>query len=147
MAQRIGRRLALGRTLAGKTREQLARQLGLSAEQIRRYERGVTRLDVARLLRLARLIGLPPGWFFEDESSSDTPPRLLGLAEPSFGFVFDPPRRPVAPPAPPPVDRRETLELVRAFTAIADAELRRCLVELVRAISEASTSSGTRGAA
>lgn len=149
VAQGIGRRLALARALTGTSRRQLAARLGLSTEQIRKYELGLSGLAVGRLAEIANTLGLSLGWFFREEPLPHDPALNAGLAEPSFGFVFDPPRRSAAPPSPPAIDRRETLELVRAFTAIADPELRRALLELVRAVSaaHAEASAKTRSTA
>ncbi len=147
----VGRRLRLRRALLGLSQERLAELAGLTFQQIQKYERGANRIGAGRLWQLAHILGVPVGWFYEElegqpeagflagpAGQGEHPAPLPGLAEPGVGFVFDPPRRPVAAP-PPTFDRRETLELVRAFNAIADPVLRRRLYELVRAVSEAST--------
>lgn len=150
----VGRRLRLRRTLMGLSQERLGELLGVTFQQIQKYEGGTNRIGAGRLWRLARILEIPIGWFFEElerASGDQRPSAGPGLAEPGFGFVFDPPRRPAAPAAAAPaaVDRRETLELVRAFNAIPDPALRRRLYELVRAVSEASAGvrPGERGSA
>lgn len=148
--RQVGRRLRLRRALMGLSQERLGKLLGVTFQQIQKYERGANRIGAGRLWRLARILGVPVAWFFEDlEDATRSPLLPPGLAEPGVGFVFEPERRPVAPAAPPNVDRRETLELVRAFNAIPDPLLRRRLYELVRAVSEASAAlgAGERGSA
>ncbi len=136
----VGRRLRLRRALVGLSQERLGELLGVTFQQIQKYERGANRIGAGRLWRLAAILGVPVAWFFEElEETEGVPAPASGLAEPGEGFVFDLPRPRVAAPAAPTVDRRETLELVRAFNAIPDALLRRRLYELVRAVSEAST--------
>lgn len=139
----VGRRLRLRRSLMGLSQERLGELLGVTFQQVQKYERGANRIGAGRLWRLAAILDVPITWFFEE---LDGPAAAVepgpGLAEPGVGFVFEPPRRgggaPAAPAAPS-IDRRETLELVRAFNAIPDPLLRRRLYELVRAVSEAST--------
>lgn len=123
----------------GLTQERLGELLGVTFQQIQKYERGTNRIGAGRLWRLAAILDVPVAWFFEGLVETPAAGSGPGLAEPGVGFVFEPERRPVAAPAVPSVDRRETLELVRAFNAIADPLLRRRLYELVRAVSEAST--------
>jgi transcriptional regulator with XRE-family HTH domain len=140
----------LRRALMGWSQERLGELLGVTFQQIQKYERGTNRIGAGRLWRLATILGVPVAWFFEDlEAETRSSPTLFGLAEPGVGFVFEPERRPAAPAAPAAVDRRETLELVRAFNAIPDPLLRRRLYELVRAVSEASAAlrSGERSSA
>lgn len=140
----VGRRLKLRRALMGLSQERLGVLLGVTFQQVQKYERGANRIGAGRLWQLARILGVPVGWFFEElgvvEAGHDpTPGAAAGLAEPGVGFILEPPRQ-SAPSAPTPrVDRRETLELVRAFNEIEDPQLRRRLYELVRAVSEAST--------
>lgn len=135
----VGRRLRLRRALLGLSQERLGELLGVTFQQIQKYERGTNRIGAGRLWRLATILDVPVAWFFEDLVETPAAASGPGLAEPGVGFVFEPERRPEAAPAAPSVDRRETLELVRAFNAIADPLLRRRLYELVRAVSEAST--------
>lgn len=140
----VGRRLKLRRALMGLSQERLGLLLGVTFQQVQKYERGANRIGAGRLWQLARILNVPVGWFFEELGAPETGhgptlPPAAGLAEPGVGFILEPPRR-SAPSAPAPsVDRRETLELVRAFNEIGDPLLRRRLYELVRAVSEAST--------
>ena len=122
----------------GLTQERLGELLGVTFQQVQKYERGTNRIGAGRLWRLAAILDVPVAWFFEDLVETPGAASGPGFAEPGVGFVFEPERRPVAAPAVPSVDRRETLELVRAFNAIADPLLRRRLYELIRAVSEAS---------
>lgn len=135
----VGRRLRLRRALLGLSQERLGALLGVTFQQIQKYERGANRIGAGRLWRLASILDVPVGWFFEELEGAAGLPSPPGLAEPGVGFVFEPPRRAVEAPRAPAVDRRETLELVRAFNAIPDPLLRRRIYELVRAVSDAST--------
>ncbi len=119
----------------GLSQEQLARRLGVTFQQIQKYERGASRIGASRLFRLARILEVPVGWFFEGAEGPDpTAAAVPGLAEPGAPFEYD-----AVPAAARPriaLDRREVLELVRHYTRIADPEVRRRLYELTRALAE-----------
>jgi transcriptional regulator with XRE-family HTH domain len=130
----VGRRLRLRRTLLGMSQERLAQLLGLTFQQIQKYERGVNRIGSSRLYELGQILHVPVSFFFDDmaEGDGDRGREVLvpGLAEEAPGFVFD-------DQAALPIDRRETLELVRAFNRIADAGVRKRLFELAKALANA----------
>jgi transcriptional regulator with XRE-family HTH domain len=134
----VGRRLRERRTLLGMSQERLAELLGVTYQQVQKYERGANRIGSSRLHDIARYLDVPVAWFFAglDEPES----RVPGLAEGPAAFTFDAP----APSQPPP---RETAELVRAFTAIREPEVRRRLVDLVRTLAAASRRDGRPGSA
>ena len=120
----VGQRIRLRRTIMGLSQEKLAAALGLTFQQVQKYERGANRVGASRLFDLARILEVPVGFFFEG----------LAPAEP------DPP---VAPPSdiptPPAVGmelKRETLELVRAFHCISDPIVRRRVYDLARALAD-----------
>ncbi len=133
----VGRRIRERRMLMGLSQEQLARLLGVTFQQIQKYERGTNRVGASRLVELARILQVPLGWFFEGLEEAPAPAQP-GLAEPGADFTFDVPGGPPAGPAPRrrTLDRREILELVRAYDRIGDAQVRRRVYELVRALAE-----------
>ncbi len=129
----VGRRLKRRRIALGLSQERLAELLGLTFQQIQKYERGANRLGASRLYEAARALDVEVGFFFE-ELGADAD----GLAEHASGYLGDlvcalPRHRP------------ETLELVRAFERIEDAELRRRVLEITRALA-ASAVGSRRGA-
>jgi transcriptional regulator with XRE-family HTH domain len=130
----VGRRLRLRRTLLGMSQERLAQLLGLTFQQIQKYERGVNRIGSSRLYELGQILHVPVSFFFDDmaEGGGERGRDALvpGLAEEAAGYVLD-------EQAELPIDRRETLELVRAFNRIADAGVRKRLFELAKALANA----------
>jgi transcriptional regulator with XRE-family HTH domain len=141
----VGRRLRLRRSLAGMSQERLAELLGITYQQVQKYERGANRIGSSRLHDIARFLDVPVAWFFEGMAE----PRPAGLAEDgAAGFVFDAPEVAEAPAAAPTADEaasfgRETLEMVRAFNRIGDPLVRRRLFELAKALAAADWSLGT----
>jgi transcriptional regulator with XRE-family HTH domain len=115
------------RTLLGLSQEKLGDALGLTFQQVQKYERGANRIGASRLYQLTRILDVPVGFFFEDmeEPEAGTPQGIaIGLAEGAGKFDHDP------------MAKRETLELVRAYYKITDPKVRRRVFELVKALGK-----------
>ena len=116
----VGTRVRLRRTLLGMSQERLGEALGLTFQQVQKYERGANRVGASRLFELGKALGVPVSYFFDDMPGEDG-------VEPSM---------PVAGPMEEdPMRRRETIELVRAYYRITDDTARRRLYELMRSIA------------
>ncbi len=126
----VGHRLRLRRTLLGMSQERLAHLLGLTFQQIQKYERGVNRIGSSRLYELGQILNVPISFFFDDMAEGDHAPELLapGLAEEAADFAFDGDRDLQ-------LDKRETLEFVRAYNRIVDPAVRKRLFELAKALA------------
>jgi transcriptional regulator with XRE-family HTH domain len=126
----VGARVRLRRTLMGMSQEKLGSAVGLTFQQIQKYERGANRIGASRLFEISRVLQVPVQFFFEDmrtePESSDYKP-MLGETEPQD-----------APAEQDPLARRETLELVRAYYRIPDTQVRRQLFELAKALGAAA---------
>ncbi len=127
----VGKRLRLRRTLLGMSQERLGELLGLTFQQVQKYERGVNRIGSSRLYELGQILDVPISFFFDD--MSDGAPRLFGhawfpgLAEERVAFEHEDEDLPL--------DKRETLELVRAYYRIGDPAVRKRLFELAKALA------------
>ena len=126
----VGTRVRLRRTLLGMSQEKLGEALGLTFQQIQKYERGVNRIGASRLFDLARVLDVPIGFFFDDMApelggSGVTRSRAaaFGFAEGQDGFEDDT------------LHRRETLELVRAYYRITDPSVRKRVFDLIKTLS------------
>ena len=126
----VGTRVRLRRTLLGMSQEKLGEALGLTFQQIQKYERGVNRIGASRLFDLARVLDVPIGFFFDDMSpelggNAATRARTagFGFAEGQEGFEDDT------------LHRRETLELVRAYYRITDPSVRKRVFDLIKTLS------------
>ncbi len=126
----VGSRVRLRRTLLGMSQEKLGEALGLTFQQIQKYERGVNRIGASRLFDLARVLDVPIGFFFDDMApelggNAATRPRsaAYGFAEGQEGFEDDT------------LHRRETLELVRAYYRITDPSVRKRVFDLIKTLS------------
>src|SRR6201993_4477391 len=120
----VGSRVRLRRTLLGMSQEKLGEAIGLTFQQVQKYERGANRIGASRLHDLSRVLDVPVSFFFDDMAPVRAPAIPAGFAEPAVeAFDADPLRR------------RETIELVSAYYRIDDPSLRRRLFELARALA------------
>jgi transcriptional regulator with XRE-family HTH domain len=121
----VGSRVRLRRTLLGLSQEKLGDALGLTFQQVQKYERGANRIGASRLFDLSRVLDVPVSFFFDD-MSQNAPERspaieLDDVAQGSFDVD--------------PMARRETLELVRAYYRIKDPLVRKRVFELAKALA------------
>ena len=118
----VGSRVRLRRTLLGMSQEKLGRALGLTFQQIQKYERGANRIGSSRLYKLSRIMDVPVSFFFE-EMPDETALRATALRE-KTGETFKTEQ----------LSKRETLELVRAYYRIENPKVRKRIFELVKAV-------------
>ena len=129
----VGQQLRRQRTLLGMSQERLGSLLGVTYQQIQKYERGINRVGSSRLQELARILGVSVSYFFPAEASV-----ALGLSEHKAEFTQENGSvNPAAETGEDSIDRRETLELVRAFNRIEDPMVRRRILDLARALATA----------
>ena len=120
--------MRLRRTLLGMSQERLGEALGLTFQQVQKYERGVNRVGASRLYDLSRVLDVPISFFYDDLPESlgghaRGPGRAsVGFADMQDSFGDDT------------LNRRETLELVRAYYRITDPGVRKRVFELIKSL-------------
>ncbi|GAB4571387.1 MAG: hypothetical protein Tsb008_02230 [Rhodothalassiaceae bacterium] len=120
----VGSRVRLRRTLLGMSQEKLGDALGLTFQQIQKYERGANRIGSSRLFKLSQILDVPVSFFFDD-MPDEVEKAASGLSEaPAEPFEADQ------------LSKRETLELVRAYYRIEEQKVRKRMFELVKAITQ-----------
>jgi transcriptional regulator with XRE-family HTH domain len=124
----VGSRVRLRRTLHGMSQEKLAEALGLTFQQVQKYERGANRIGASRLFDLSRVLGVSPGYFFEDMPDAS---QAASPAEVIKGKVRAEMEQSVADPR----LKRETLELVRAYYRINDPKVREQVMAMAKALA------------
>ncbi len=123
----VGHRIRMRRTLLGMSQEKLGEAIGLTFQQVQKYERGANRVGSSRLFDLCRVLDVPITYFFEDMPTSvqdKSPSRLMGIVPP-----------PPVELEPDPMIKRETLELVRAYYKIKSAAVRKRIFELTKSVA------------
>ena len=121
----VGSRVRLRRRLLGMSQGRLGKALGLTFQQIQKYERGTNRISSSRLYRLSKTLDVPVPFFFE-ELPADVSAKAERLAD-NGQESFEQNR----------LAERETLELVRAYYRIKDEKARKRVLELVKAMGKA----------
>ncbi len=120
----VGQRLRRRRTELGWSQGKLGAELGLTFQQIQKYERGANRIGASRLWEISRALNVPESYFFEN-----APQTVAGFSDAGQeGYSADPG-----------IDR-ETASLLRAFQRIEDHKLRRRLIDLTRSIADVAES-------
>lgn len=117
----VGQRLRWRRRELKLTQEQLAEQLGLTFQQVQKYEKGINRVSAGRLFELATELTVPITYFYEGVEELLSAP-VLAVQEDDH------------PPTLPYLDS-ESIELITAFQKITDPKLRRSLLETIQAVS------------
>jgi transcriptional regulator with XRE-family HTH domain len=118
----VGSRVRMRRLMLGMSQEKLADQLGITFQQVQKYEKGVNRISASRLQQACDILEVPVAFFFEQAPGSVSHGR--GLAEaPSPAYVNDF------------LASTEGLSLLKAFMQIDDPALRRSIVRLVEAVT------------
>ena len=122
----VGSRVRLRRMILGMSQEKLGESLGLTFQQVQKYEKGVNRIGASRLFDLAHVLCVPVQFFYED-----APIRSIAAAALPAGMAERPAESYVAEF----LGSRDGLELNKAFAKISDQKVRRSIVELVRAVA------------
>ncbi|MBL8671395.1 MAG: helix-turn-helix transcriptional regulator [Alphaproteobacteria bacterium] len=127
----VGRRLRMRRTLLGLTQQALGMQLGLTFQQIQKYECGANRISSSRLFLLGQALQVPVSYFFDG-----LPREMTG------GSLAKSPERkmPAVPPPAESLEAKETLDLVRNFYRITDPAVRQGFFDTVVTIAETQSS-------
>ncbi|MCG6856688.1 MAG: helix-turn-helix domain-containing protein [Salaquimonas sp.] len=120
----VGSRVRLRRTMLGMSQEKLGEHLGITFQQIQKYEKGANRVGASRLQEIARVLNTPVSFFFEDAPGDENRQSGdFGESE-SSNYVVDF------------LSSSEGLQLNRAFVKIKDAKVRRKIVEMVKALAD-----------
>jgi transcriptional regulator with XRE-family HTH domain len=132
----VGSRVRLRRNMLGLSQEKLGEAIGLTFQQVQKYERGANRIGASRLHELSRVMDVPVSFFFDDIDPVRAPAIPGGFSEPpAEAFESDPLRK------------RETVELVDAYYTIGDPAVRRRLFELARTLAAEGDRAGDKAPA
>jgi transcriptional regulator with XRE-family HTH domain len=124
----VGSRVRMRRVMLGMSQEKLGEALGLTFQQVQKYEKGTNRIGASRLQQISRTLDVPPAFFFEGAPTVEPRPsdeaRAFGVAEepaPSYLADF--------------LSTAEGLHLNMAFARIQDPKVRKKIIDLVAALA------------
>ncbi len=125
----VGSRVRLRRMMMSMSQEKLGEQLGITFQQVQKYEKGTNRIGASRLQNIAEILQVPVSFFFEGSPSENTDgSKGDGFQESSSSFMIEF------------LSSTEGLQLNRAFSRINDAKVRRRIVELVKTLADDTVS-------
>lgn len=116
----VGSRVKLRRTLLGMSQDKLGEAIGLTFQQVQKYERGANRIGASRLFELSKVLDVPVSFFFDDMPAATSGGPVPGIATAGAGE--------------PDLAKREILELARAFDRIKDEKVRKSVLELTKSL-------------
>lgn len=130
----VGAKVKSRRLMLGLSQEELAKAIGLTFQQVQKYERGSNRISVSRLTDISRALKVPVDFFLEGCASA-----LMGgtgaARKPAMKGVSDTPQAMLEPD---PMTKRDVLELVRAYEQISTPQLKKQLLEMAKAMAKAA---------
>ena len=131
----VGARMRQRRTLLGMSQTKLGDAVGLTFQQIQKYERGSNRISSSRLYEFAKVLDMPVSYFFDEMPSNALSGRPMSGRGRKGGFgeagtPFEQEKDPLI--------KRETLELVRAYYKIREGRVRKRIFEMIKAVGVAS---------
>ena len=118
----VGNRVRLRRMLIGMSQEKLGALLGLTFQQIQKYEKGVNRIGAGRLFHVAKILGVPIDYFYEDVTDASSMP---GFAEET-----------TSPPVMEFLSTGDGLQLNLAFMRIREPKVRKRVLDLVKSLAD-----------
>jgi transcriptional regulator with XRE-family HTH domain len=118
----VGNRVRLRRMLVGMSQERLGELLGLTFQQVQKYEKGVNRIGAGRLYQVAQILGVPINYFYEGviEHSAESLRNGDTSTPPVMEFLSS----------------GEGLQLTLAFMRIKDSKVRKRVIDLVKSLAE-----------
>ena len=119
----VGSRIRLRRTMLGLSQEKLGERLGITFQQVQKYEKGTNRVGASRLQNIAGILDVPVAFFFED-APGETASTEGGLAESTTSYVVNF------------LSSSEGLQLNRSFVKITNPKVRRRVIDLVKALAD-----------
>ncbi|MEO1015787.1 MAG: helix-turn-helix transcriptional regulator [Pseudomonadota bacterium] len=122
----VGGRVRLRRTMLGMSQDKLGEALGLTFQQVQKYEKGTNRIGASRLFQIAHILDVPIQFLFDGLEAGES--RLSGFAE-------DGPKEDPAGPFMRFMSSPEGVDLCRHFSQIEDPRVRRRLIELVKTLA------------
>lgn len=124
----VGTRVRMRRMLIGMSQEKLGGALGVTFQQVQKYEKGTNRISASRLQKMSGILGVTIDFFY-DGMEEDDPARRGFAEERTAGYDAQ-------------LLTGDALKLLRAFHRIADAKVRRKLIDLATALSDSKTEDG-----
>jgi transcriptional regulator with XRE-family HTH domain len=124
----VGRRLRLRRTILGLSQDAIGSAIGVTFQQVQKYERGINRMSASRLHDFSKILKVNIGYFFDgygEDFEDVVMGQAMGMAEPDApAFEHNP------------ISNRETMDVMRAYYRIKNPSTRKRLLDLIKAVAD-----------
>ncbi len=134
----VGERIRLRRTLLGLSQEKLAAMLGLTFQQVQKYEKGANRVGASRLYDISQALEVPIGFFYEDMDKKTASQSPMTFAAPETAPMLMSDNKVILDDDP--MHRKEAIELVKAYYKIQNRKAARHLFDMVVQMSKTTFS-------
>lgn len=124
----VGNRLRVRRTLLGISQEKLAGAIGLTFQQVQKYERGLNRISAGRLYQFSKILDIPVAYFYENINQNQAPGLSDGEQQ---GFNSE-----TAAASEDVMSKKETVDLLRAYYSIDDENARKDILRFIRSMAQ-----------
>jgi len=123
----VGKRLRSRRTILGMSQEEIGEAVGITFQQVQKYERGLNRIGSSRLYEFSCLLGVSVSYFFEDIKANTNSAGEFSLAEDGSSFEHEQ------------FNNKEVLTLVRSYYGINDPQVRKKVLALIKTLATMET--------
>jgi len=120
----VGKKLRARRTILGRSQEEIGNAVGVTFQQIQKYERGLNRIGASRLYEFAKLLDVDVAYFYNGIEGAEESLQISGLAEDAVPFEYET------------IDNKEVLALVRAYYDIPRPQVRKKMLALIKSLAE-----------
>ncbi|MCK5284725.1 MAG: helix-turn-helix transcriptional regulator [Alphaproteobacteria bacterium] len=124
----VGQRLRIRRSLLGLSQEKLAESIGLTFQQIQKYERGMNRISAGRLYQFSKILSIPISYFYDNIQNISSKELTHGLSD-SEQEEFN--NEDI-------MQSKETLDMIRMYYSIKDPEMRKDIFKFIKSMAERS---------
>ena len=121
----VGQRIKVRRSLLGLSQEKLAEAVGVTFQQIQKYERGTNRVSAGRLFELSKVLDVPVNFFFEQHEKIKGGPALGMADNDQDGFEHDDI-----------MTRKETTDLLRVYYSVEDPNARKDIMKFIKSMAD-----------
>lgn len=130
----VGAKVKSRRLILGLSQEELAQAIGLTFQQVQKYERGTNRISVSRLVDICKTLKVPVDYFFEGSAAIARAkvPAMKGFSDTKQESLEEDP-----------LTKRDVLELVRAYSKIKSPQLKKQILEMAKAMSVSANDAKT----
>ncbi len=122
----VGQRLRVRRSLLGLSQEKVAEAIGITFQQIQKYEKGINRISASRLYQFSNMLQVPINYFYEQLSSAETGAMASGLSDNAQEDILSSGL----------MQKKETLNLVRTYYSIEDPEARKDVYKFIKSMAD-----------